>query len=109
MRLLCCLTFSSSSTFYSPDTSTISSSETNLRELEGTCLDSAILMSSVSGPNTQEVVSTHSGYSSESSSMGGVLFGTLNTFYFQQNTSPYISHGTDTMMTHYETGGTKIP
>jgi hypothetical protein len=63
----------------------------------------------VTGPNTLGVVSTHSGYSSVFSSMRGVLFGTLNTFYFQQNTSPYISHGTDTMMTHYDTGGTKIP
>jgi hypothetical protein len=63
----------------------------------------------VTGPNTLGVVSTQSGYSSESSSMRGVLFGTLKTFYFQQNTSPYISHGTDTMMTHYDTGGTEIP
>ena len=63
----------------------------------------------VTGPNTLGVVSTHSGYSSVFSSMRGVLFGTLNTFYFQQNTSPYISHDTDTMMTHYDTGGTEIP
>jgi hypothetical protein len=63
----------------------------------------------VTGPNTLGVVSTHSGYSSVFSSMLGVLFGTLNTFYFQQNTSPYISHDTDTTMTHYDTGGTEIP
>jgi hypothetical protein len=63
----------------------------------------------VKGPNTLGVVSTHSGYSPVFSSMRGVLFGTLNTFYFQQNTSPYISHDTDTMMTHYDTGGTEIP
>jgi hypothetical protein len=62
----------------------------------------------VTGPNTKGVVSTHSGYSSEFSSMRGVLFGTLNTLYFQQNTSPYISIYTDTTMTRYETGGTKI-
>jgi hypothetical protein len=61
----------------------------------------------VTGPNTLGVVSTHSGYSSEFRSMPGVLFGKLNTFYFQQNTSPYISHGTDTMMTQYDTGGTE--
>jgi hypothetical protein len=67
------------------------------------------VLPAVTGPNTLGVVSTHSGYSSVFSSMRGVLFGTLNTFYFQQNTSPYISHGTDTMMTHYDTGGTKIP
>jgi hypothetical protein len=59
----------------------------------------------VTGPNTLGVVSTHSGYSSESSSMRGVLFGTLDTFYFQQNTSPCISHDTDTMMTQSGTGG----
>jgi hypothetical protein len=63
----------------------------------------------VTGPNTLGVVSTHLGYSSVFSSMRGVLFGTLDTFYFQQNTSPYISHDTDTMMTHYDTGGTEIP
>jgi hypothetical protein len=62
----------------------------------------------VTGPNTLGTVSTHSGYSSEFSSMRGP-FGTLNNFYFQKNTSPYISHGIDTMMTHYDTGGTKIP
>jgi hypothetical protein len=39
----------------------------------------------------------------------GSFFGTLRLIYFQQNTSPYISHDTDTMMTHYDTGGTKIP
>jgi hypothetical protein len=49
------------------------------------------------------------GYSSVASNMRGVLFGTLSKFYFQQNTSPYISHDTDTMMTLYDTGGTEIP
>jgi hypothetical protein len=62
----------------------------------------------VTGPNTLGVVPTHSGYTSESSSMRGVLFGTLDTFYFQQNTSPYISRDTDTTMTHYDTGGLKF-
>jgi hypothetical protein len=32
-------------------------------------------------------------------------FGTLSKFYFQQNTSPYISHGTGTIMTPNDTGG----
>jgi hypothetical protein len=65
--------------------------------------------SPVTGPNNLGVVSTHSGYSSKSSSMRGVLFKTLNTFYFQQNTSPYMSHDTDTMTTHCDTRGTEIP
>jgi hypothetical protein len=63
----------------------------------------------VTGPNTLGVVSTPSGYSSKTSNMRGVLFGTLSKLYFQQNTSFYISHDTDTMMTHYDTGGTEIP
>jgi hypothetical protein len=82
----------------------------NLLLVEDLCqLQTKDMTRDVTGPNTLGVVSTHSGYSSVFRSMRGVLFGTLNTFYFQQNTSPYISHDTDTMMTHYDTGGTEIP
>jgi hypothetical protein len=66
--------------------------------------DHCCLAQRVTGPNTVRVASKHSRYSSVFSSMRGVLFGTLNTFYFQLNTSPYISHDTDTTMTHYDTG-----
>ena len=62
----------------------------------------------VTGPNTLGVVSTHSGYSSVASNLHGVLFGTLSSLYFQQNTSPYISHDTDTIMTPNDTGGIEI-
>jgi hypothetical protein len=49
--------------------------------------------------------STYSGYSSEAIDMRGVDFGTLSNLYFQQNTSPYISHDTGTIMTPNDTGG----
>jgi hypothetical protein len=63
----------------------------------------------VTGSNILGVVYTHSRYSSETRNMRGVLFGTLSKFYFQQNTSPCISHDTDTTMPHYNTAGTEIP
>jgi hypothetical protein len=59
----------------------------------------------VTGPNTLGVVSTHSGYYFCRSQYARVLFGTLSKLYFQQNTSPYISHGTDTIMTPNDTSG----
>jgi hypothetical protein len=40
--------------------------------------------------------------------MRGVVFGTLNNIFFQQNTSPYISHDTGTIMTPNDTGGIEI-
>jgi hypothetical protein len=40
--------------------------------------------------------------------MRGVDFGTLSNLYFQQNTSPYISHDTGTIMTPNDTGGIEI-
>jgi hypothetical protein len=40
--------------------------------------------------------------------MRGVLFGTLSNLYFQQNTSPYISNDTGTIMTPNDTGGIEI-
>jgi hypothetical protein len=49
------------------------------------------------------------GYSSVESTIRGILFGTHGLIYFQLNSSPYISHDTDTKMTHYDTGGTEIP
>ena len=66
------------------------------------------VLPAVTGPNTLGVVSTHSGYSSVASNLHGVLFGTLSSLYFQQNTSPYISHDTDTIMTPNDTGGIEI-
>jgi hypothetical protein len=48
------------------------------------------------------------GYSSVDSTIRGILFGTLRQIYFQQNSSPYISHGTDTIVTPYDTGGIEI-
>jgi hypothetical protein len=59
----------------------------------------------VTGPNTLGWFSRHLGFSSEASNMRGVLFGTLSNLYFQQNTSPYISHDTGTIMTSNDTGG----
>jgi hypothetical protein len=48
------------------------------------------------------------GYSSDDSDMRGVLFGAFKQIYFQQNSSPYISHGTDTIVTPYDSGGIEI-
>jgi hypothetical protein len=58
-------------------------------------------------PNTKGWFATYLGYPSEASNLRGVVSGTLNSFIVKA-TTPHISHGTDTMMTHYDTGGTKI-
>jgi hypothetical protein len=60
----------------------------------------------VTGPNTLGVVyCALGGFSSEASNMRGVVFGTLRNLYFQQNTSPYISHDTGTIMTPNDNEG----
>jgi hypothetical protein len=44
----------------------------------------------------------------ETSNMRGVRFGTLCQLYFQENSSPYIIHGTDTIVTPNDTGEIQI-
>jgi hypothetical protein len=58
-------------------------------------------------PNTEGWFSTYLGYPSEASNLRGVDFGTLNTFIVKA-TTPNISHGTDTIVTPYDTGGIEI-
>jgi hypothetical protein len=47
------------------------------------------------------------GYPSEASNLGGVDYGTLNNFIVKA-TIPHIRHGTDTIVTPYDTGGIEI-
>jgi hypothetical protein len=61
----------------------------------------------VTVPNTKGWFSTYLGYPSEASNLRGVVFGTLNTFIVKAIT-PLISHGTDTIVTPYDTGGIEI-
>jgi uncharacterized Fe-S cluster-containing radical SAM superfamily enzyme len=47
-------------------------------------------------------------HSRTASNVRRISFGTRRKLYFQLNTSPYIGHDTDTIMTPYDTGGIEI-
>jgi hypothetical protein len=58
-------------------------------------------------PNTKGWFYKQLRYPSEASNLRGVDFGTQNTFIVKA-TTPHISHGTDTIVTPYDTGGIEI-